>query len=65
LIVVNQPNGKQERTLQMSGAAREVLVKAICQAMPTYSMSCFRLSKKKRVRGLQTLLQGFGGEKMK
>jgi hypothetical protein len=50
----------------LSGAAREVLVKAICQAIPTYSMSCFRLSKKmcKRITSIVSRYW-WGGDELK
>ncbi len=37
-------NGWAPKLLSFPG--REVLIKSICQAIPLYSMSCFRLSKK-------------------
>jgi hypothetical protein len=57
-------NGYAARNL--SGAAREVLVKAICQAIPTYSMSCFRLSKKmcKKITSI-VARYWWGGDEMK
>ncbi|GJN09541.1 hypothetical protein PR202_ga27556 [Eleusine coracana subsp. coracana] len=42
--VRNSVNGWGEK--QMSFAAREVLIKSIAQAIPTYSMSCFKLPAK-------------------
>ena len=52
-------------TRNLSGAAREVLVKAICQAIPTYSMSCFRLSKKmcKKITSVVARFWWAGNEK--
>jgi hypothetical protein len=41
--IQNQVNGWSEKKL--SSAGREVLIKAVAQSVPTYSMSCFKLSK--------------------
>lgn len=42
----------------LSKAAREVLVKSVLQATPTYSMSCFKLSRK-MCRNLKTISSNF------
>jgi len=41
--IQNLVNGWSEKRL--SSAGREVLIKAVAQSVPTYSMSCFELSK--------------------
>ena len=46
----------------LSSAAREVLIKAVCQAIPTYSMSCFRLSKKLCKKLTNIVARFFWGE---
>ena len=42
----------------LSQADREVLIKAVIQAIPTYTMSCFKLPKG-LVRELESLIQKF------
>ena len=42
----------------LSQAGREVLIKAVIQAIPTYTMSCFKLPKG-LVRELKSLIQKF------
>jgi hypothetical protein len=50
----------------LNSAGREVLIKAICQAIPTYSMSCFKLSKKlcKRITAVVARFW-WGGDEVK
>jgi hypothetical protein len=47
----------------MSSASREILVKAICEAIPTYSISCFRPSKK-MCKNITSVVSRFGGEEL-
>ena len=50
----------------MNSAAREVLIKSICQAIPTYSMSCFKLSKKTCKKFISVVAQyWWGGDGVK
>ena len=52
----------------MSQADREVLIKSVIQAIPTYTMSCFKLPKG-LVKDLEGLIRkfwwGYGGEHRK
>ena len=50
----------------MNSAAREVLIKSICQAIPTYSMSCFKLPKKTCKKFISVVAQyWWGGDGVK
>jgi hypothetical protein len=48
---------------KMSSASREIVVKAICEAIPTYLISCFRLSKK-MCKNITSVVSRFGGEEL-
>ena len=49
--------GWKEKLLSQAGrqAGREVLIKAVIQAIPTYTMSCFKLPKD-LIKELETLI---------
>ena len=52
--------GWKEKLLSQAGrqAGREVLIKAVIQAIPTYTMSCFKLPKG-LIKELETLIRKF------
>jgi hypothetical protein len=58
---LNLVNGWSEKKLDFAG--REVLIKAVAQSVPTYSMSCFQLSKTTCKR-LTSIIARTGGEEM-
>ena len=52
-VSVKKLQGWKEKSL--SQASREVLIKAVIQAIPTYFMSCFKLSKG-LIKDLETMI---------
>jgi hypothetical protein len=60
--ISNSAGGWSEKMLS-SAAGRKVLIKAVMQAIPTYSMNCFSSSKTTCNR-LNTSVGNFGGKEM-
>ncbi|KAL0337594.1 UNVERIFIED_CONTAM: hypothetical protein Scaly_2034500 [Sesamum calycinum] len=56
--VWNRINGWNERNLSQAG--KEILIKAVAQAIPTYAMGCFRLPIS-LIKELQSMVANFGG----